>query len=387
MIPRKLDPTPAPISTAVGVLGMLGLTAYSGTYIQCEPQPGETLVVSAASGGVGQSVGQIARILGCRVVWIAGIQAKCDFVTGELGLDDCVSHLSPSFPADLAAACPNGIDIYFENVGGKVFEAVAPLLNDDSRISQCGMVSQYGNTDGRDGRADWPDAGARSALLGPARDGLAGGPKCALPVGELRESGAEVRFWNGNFGGTPEGDLQLQVVGMFPQYEKAKIAERTRRGKLYWARQGFLPAYMVPLGFEFVPRHDSNRATLTIHEERAAIVRDIFRWCADECATTRGIAKRLMDLGIPTARGGAHWYPTTIRQMLRNPAYKGEFTYRRTERIKGHASKKKTRSRPRPREDWIVIPVPALVDEATWDRVQTQWVQHAAFSTRHRNRH
>lgn len=159
MIPRKLDPAPAPISTAVGVLGMLGLTAYAGTYVQCEPQPGETLVVSAASGGVGQIVGQIARILGCRVVGIAGIQEKCDFATGELGLDACVSHLSPSFPDDLQAACPNGIDIYFENVGGKVFEAVAPLLNDHSRISQCGMVSQYGNTDGRDPRADWDAVG------------------------------------------------------------------------------------------------------------------------------------------------------------------------------------------------------------------------------------
>ena len=234
---------------------------------------------------------------------------------------------------------------------------------------------------------DLADAGELDILFVPAPDRLASGPKFVLLVEELRENGVEVRFLNGNFEETPEGDLQLQVVGMFSQYEKAKIAERTRRGKLYWARQGFLPAYMVPLGFEFVARHDSNRATLTIHEERAAIVRDIFRWCADECATTRGIAKRLMDLGIPTARGGAHWYPTTIRQMLRNPAYKGEFTYRRTERIKGHASKKKTRSRPRPRADWIVIPVPAIVDEATWDRVQTQLVQNAAFSTRNQKRH
>jgi NADPH-dependent curcumin reductase len=144
MFPRKLDPALAPISTAVGVLGMLGLTAYAGMYLQCAPQTGETAVVSAASGGVGQIAGQIAKIFGCRVVGIAGIQAKCDFVTKVLGFDACVSHKSEHFAADLKAACPAGIDVYFENVGGKVFEAVLPLLNRHARISLCGLVSQYG---------------------------------------------------------------------------------------------------------------------------------------------------------------------------------------------------------------------------------------------------
>jgi NADPH-dependent curcumin reductase CurA len=159
MFPRKLDPTAAPISTAVGVLGMLGLTAYSGLVVQCDPKPGETVVVSAASGGVGQVVGQIARILGCRVVGIAGRQEKCDFVTDELGFDACVSHLSPTFREDLKAACPDGIDVYFENVGGAVFEAVLPLLNQGARISVCGLVSQYGRTDGVDARQAWREAG------------------------------------------------------------------------------------------------------------------------------------------------------------------------------------------------------------------------------------
>ena len=145
MFPRKIDPSVAPISTAVGVLGMLGLTAYSGLLLQCQPQAGETVVVSAASGGVGQVVGQIAKILGCRVVGIAGIQAKCDFVTETLGLDACVSHLSESLDADLEAACPDGVDVYFENVGGKVFDAVLPLLNRQARISLCGLISQYGS--------------------------------------------------------------------------------------------------------------------------------------------------------------------------------------------------------------------------------------------------
>ena len=145
MFPRQLDPSIAPISTAVGVLGMLGLTAYSGLVVQCQPQAGETVVVSAASGGVGQVVGQIAKIFGCRVVGIAGIQAKCDFVTETLGFDACVSHLSENLAADLKAACPDGVDVYFENVGGKVFDAVLPLLNQQSRISLCGLISQYGD--------------------------------------------------------------------------------------------------------------------------------------------------------------------------------------------------------------------------------------------------
>ena len=155
MFPRKLDPTLAPISTAVGILGMLGLTAYSGVYVQCQPKAGETVVVSAASGGVGQAAGQIAKIKGCRVVGIAGIDDKCRFVTDELGFDACVSHLSESFTEDLAAACPDGIDIYFENVGGKVFEGVLPLLNQGARVTRCGLISQYGNTDGVDPAQAW----------------------------------------------------------------------------------------------------------------------------------------------------------------------------------------------------------------------------------------
>ena len=160
MFPRKLDPALAPISTAVGVLGMLGLTAYSGTLVQCNPQPGETVVVSAASGGVGQVAAQLARIRGCRVVGIAGVAAKCDFVVDELGIDACVSHLSESYAEDLAAACPDGIDVYFENVGGKVYEGVLPLLNRNARISLCGMISQYGNVDGEDAGAAWQRIGA-----------------------------------------------------------------------------------------------------------------------------------------------------------------------------------------------------------------------------------
>jgi NADPH-dependent curcumin reductase CurA len=159
MHPRKLDPDLAPLSTAVGIMGMLGLTAYAGLYVQCKPKPGETVVVSAASGGVGQAVGQIAKLHGCRVVGIAGAKHKCDYVNDDLGFNACVSHLSDDLTAELAAACPDGIDIYFESVGGKVFEAVLPLLNQHSRVARCGLISQYANTDDKDPAQTWHDIG------------------------------------------------------------------------------------------------------------------------------------------------------------------------------------------------------------------------------------
>ena len=159
MFPRKLDPAAAPVSAALGVLGMLGLTAYAGLYLQCEPSPGETVIVSAASGGVGQIVGQLARLRGCRVVGVAGRAEKCAFVKGELGFDACVSHLAPDFREQLRAACPDGADIYFENVGGSVYEAVLPLLNPKSRITLCGLASQYGAMDG-DFMEAWRQTGA-----------------------------------------------------------------------------------------------------------------------------------------------------------------------------------------------------------------------------------
>jgi NADPH-dependent curcumin reductase CurA len=153
MIPRKLDPAQGRISQAVGVLGMLGLTAYGGMVLQAGPKRGETAVVSAASGGVGQIAGQLARLAGARVVGIAGREAKCRFVVEELGFDACVSHLSPTFPEDLKAACPAGVDVYFENVGGALFDAVLPLFNPGARMTICGLIAHYGDETGTDARA------------------------------------------------------------------------------------------------------------------------------------------------------------------------------------------------------------------------------------------
>jgi NADPH-dependent curcumin reductase len=142
----KIDPKLAPVSTAVGVLGMPGMTAYTGLLDIGKPQPGETVVVAAASGAVGSAVGQIAKIKGARAVGIAGGADKCRYVKEELGFDDCVDHRDPDLAAKLKAACPKGIDVYFENVGGAVFEAVFPLLNAFARIPVCGLIAHYNDT-------------------------------------------------------------------------------------------------------------------------------------------------------------------------------------------------------------------------------------------------
>lgn len=143
---RKLDPAAAPVTTALGVLGMPGFTAYAGLLTLGQPKPGETVVVAAASGPVGSAVGQIARIKGARAVGIAGGPEKCAFVRETFGFDTVVDHRAPDLADQLAAACPGGIDVYFENVGGAVWDAVFPLLNMFARIPVCGLVAQYNST-------------------------------------------------------------------------------------------------------------------------------------------------------------------------------------------------------------------------------------------------
>ena len=144
---RKVDPAIAPISTANGVLGMPGMTAYFGLLHVGQPKPGETVVVSAASGAVGQVVGQIARIMGCRTVGIAGGPKKCAFVKDELGFDACLDYKSEKdLDAALRTACPNGIDVYFDNVGGTITDSVLRNLNFFARVALCGSISQYNAT-------------------------------------------------------------------------------------------------------------------------------------------------------------------------------------------------------------------------------------------------
>jgi NADPH-dependent curcumin reductase len=147
----KLDPAEAPLSTALGVLGMPGLTAYVGLSEIGRPQKGETVVVSAASGAVGGVVGQLAKHAGAHVVGIAGGAEKCRFVETELGFDAAIDHRAADLGAALDRACPNGIDVYFENVGGAVQQAVFPRLNDFGRMIMCGMVAEYNDIEPRPG--------------------------------------------------------------------------------------------------------------------------------------------------------------------------------------------------------------------------------------------
>lgn len=142
----RLDPAMAHPSLALGVLGMPGFTAYMGLLDIGQPRAGETVVVAAASGAVGSVVGQIAKLKGCHVVGVAGGNEKCGYVVDELGFDACADHHAEDLPQQLEAACRQGIDVYFENVGGAVFDAVLPLLNTKARVPLCGLIAQYNDT-------------------------------------------------------------------------------------------------------------------------------------------------------------------------------------------------------------------------------------------------
>src|SRR5262249_34250019 len=145
---QKIDPSVRPITYALGLLGMPGLTAYTGLLNIGQPKPpGETLVVAAASGAVGSVVGQIGKIKGCHVIGIAGGKHKCRSAKEGLGFDDCLDHRQPDLAEQLKAACPKGIDVYFELVGRRVFDAVLPLLNNFARIPVCGLIANYNATE------------------------------------------------------------------------------------------------------------------------------------------------------------------------------------------------------------------------------------------------
>ena len=156
----NLGADPENPSWALGILGMPGYTAYAGLLKIGEPKPTDTVVVAAASGPVGATVGQIAKLHDCRVVGIAGGEQKCAHVKNSLGFDECIDHHAADFAQQLKAACPEGIDVYFENVGGKVLYAVLPLLNEFARMPVCGVVSWYNLT----GLPEGPDFGP--AIMG-----------------------------------------------------------------------------------------------------------------------------------------------------------------------------------------------------------------------------
>ena len=148
---RKLDPATGPLSYALGVLGMPGMTAYVALMDLGRPKAGETVVVSAASGAVGSVVGQVAKIKGCRAVGVAGGAEKCRHVVEALGFDACIDYKAPGFPKALAEACPSGIDVYYDNVGGDVLAAALRRLNKNARVPLVGLISEYNATEPRPG--------------------------------------------------------------------------------------------------------------------------------------------------------------------------------------------------------------------------------------------
>ncbi|WP_332877552.1 NADP-dependent oxidoreductase [Massilia sp. S19_KUP03_FR1] len=142
----RIDPAVAPLETWLNTLGMPGMTAYFGLLDVGQPKAGETVVVSGAAGAVGQTVGQVAKKLGCRVVGIAGGKDKCDFVVNELGFDACIDYKNGSVKDGLKEHCPAGVDVYFDNVGGDILDTVLTRINMKARIVICGAISQYNNT-------------------------------------------------------------------------------------------------------------------------------------------------------------------------------------------------------------------------------------------------
>jgi hypothetical protein len=163
---RKLDPSMAPLSTALGVLGMPGLTGYAGLVYLGEPKPGQTVVVSAATGPVGSTVGQVARLVGARAVGIAGSEDKCAHAVGELGFAACVNYRAGELKKALAAACPDGVDVYFDNVGGDTLAAVMTRLALGARIVLCGMIEAYSLDAPPPGPFLGPVVGARATVKG-----------------------------------------------------------------------------------------------------------------------------------------------------------------------------------------------------------------------------
>ena len=151
----KVDASVAPLGQWLNVLGMPGMTGYFGLMDVGQPKPGETVVVSGAAGAVGQTVGQLARIKGCRVVGIAGGPAKCEWVVSELGFDACIDYKAGPVKDGLKQHCPKGVDIYFDNVGGDILDTVLTRLNRKARIVICGAISQYNNTEAVKGPANY----------------------------------------------------------------------------------------------------------------------------------------------------------------------------------------------------------------------------------------
>ena len=275
-----------------------------------------------------------------------------------------------------------------------------------AHLSEAGLVDWqeftdegYGRDDLRrpslDRLRDLVAEGGVDTLYVQAPDRLASGAKLIILVEEFQQKGVAVNFVKGSVEATSEGKLLLHMQGAIAEYERTKIAERTRRGKLYWAKQGAMVGGHAPYGYRFVRRTDNVRASLAVSEIEATVVREMYRLVLSERLSTRRLCLHLQERGIPTPRGANQWSPTSADRILRNPVYKGTFFYQRTESAlpnkrlttDPYKQSRKTGSKPRPQDDWIAIPVPAIVDEPTWNAVQEQLRQNSLHSPRNNKRH
>lgn len=185
-----IDAGLAPLSTAVGVLGIPGLTAWAGVRRILQPKAGQTILVSTAAGAVGSVVGQLCKAAGCRVVGIVGSAQKCAIVTDDFGFDACVSYRDPDFAKALRAACPDGIDGYFDNVGGAVLEAALSLLRPHARVVLCGLSDQYNHAERPAGPNLGPVIGARARMEGlVVHDHLADFAQCRSELAQMIADG------------------------------------------------------------------------------------------------------------------------------------------------------------------------------------------------------
>ena len=186
---------------------------------------------------------------------------------------------------------------------------------------------------------------------------------------EFQKHGVKLEFLNFRMEETAEGDLLYGMQGLFAEYERAKILERTRRGKLHRAREGAMVGGHASFGYRFIRRTESQRARLEIDEYQGAVIRKMYGWLTEEKLSTWAIAKRLSVNNVPTARSAARWQPMAVHKMLTNPVYKGEYRYR-------HSA-----------EQVVTIPVPPIVDKATWEAAQAQIQENSKFSRRNNKRH
>jgi site-specific DNA recombinase len=216
---------------------------------------------------------------------------------------------------------------------------------------------------------------------------------------ELKRHGCEVVFVNHDFGNTPEQQMLLQMQGVFAEYERALIKERMRRGNLYAASQGRVNWGVAPYGYRYIRKSDSTPQQLVLNETEAEVVRQIYRWLVDEQMTSCAIARRLSGLSVPTRKQALRgWAQSTVAEILRKPLYKGEAFYNCRKRVDAHRPQGKEgfkdlrpgnlRGRaPRPREEWIPVRVPAIIDPGTWDLAQVQAAKNRERAMRNNKKH